>query len=302
MSKVFLKDLTKKPSGAIFLSGNGTNAEKILQHFQSPSIIRHWIPRVLVTDRPVSSRAGIIAEKYGLPLIEHGLAAFYRQHGLEKTTLATEEGRRIRRLWTTALLEKLQKYHVDFGILAGFVSLTNIAAALPCLNVHPGDLTYEKEGRRYLTGLHTIPVERAILEGLPFLRSSVILVKPFSGRPEDVDAGHILGISEKMPLDLQGHSVRELLEIFHSRTRGHIHGANNDLLSELANYNQERLKSAGDHVIYPEVIDDFAGNRFSESDSGTLLYDGEPVKTVEYRADGRRVPMKLDVSGTRRKS
>ena len=292
MSKVFLKDSAKKPSGAIFLSGSGTNAEKILAQFQQPGIIRHWVPQVLVTDRPKSSRAGIIAEKYHLPLIEHGIAAFYRRHGLSRVTVATEEGRRVRELWSAALLEKLRHCNVDFVILAGFVSLTNIAAALPCLNVHPGDLTYEKDGRRYLTGLHTVPVELAILEGIPWLRSSVILVKPFSGNPDEVDSGHILGISEKMRLDLRGHSVEELRGIFRARTKGHVHGANQDLLSELANYNQERLKSAGDHVVYPEVIDDFARNRFTESEDGKLQYDGETVKTVEYRSGGTRFPIK----------
>lgn len=292
MDKVFLKDLTKKPSGAIFLSGSGTNAETILSQFHQPGIIRHWTPQVLVTDRPKTSRAGVIAEKYHLPLIEHGIAAFYREHGLSRVTVATEEGRRVRELWTAALLEKLQDYKVDFVVLAGFVSLTNIAAALPCLNVHPGDLTYEKEGRRYLVGLHTVPVERAILEGISYLRSSVILVKPFSGNPDEVDSGHILGISEKMPLDLKGHSVDELRGIFRSRTHGHIHGANHDLLSELANYNQERLKFVGDHTIYPEVIDDFARNRFTESKDGLLLFDGEKVKTVEYRPDGSRFLVK----------
>ncbi|MBQ9336156.1 MAG: hypothetical protein IJS14_02515 [Lentisphaeria bacterium] len=280
------------PSGAIFLSGSGTNAEKILSQFGDPAFHRGWVPKVLVTDRPKTSRARIIAEKYGLPLIEHGLAAFYRQHGLDSVSLATEEGRRVRDLWTAALREKLAEYRIDFGILAGFVSLTNLAASLPCLNVHPGDLTYRKDGRRYLTGLHTIPVELAILEGLDHLRCSVILVRPFSGNPDEVDSGHILGISDKVPLDLQGHSPEELRTIFRNRKHAHIHGANRDLLFDLANHNQERLKFAGDHAVYPEVIDDFARGRFTEADDGGLLYDGEPVETVEYHADGTRTPLK----------
>ena len=180
MSKVFLKVSEKMPSAAIFLSGTGTNVEKILSPFRNRGRIRHWLPKVLVTDRPRTSRAGIIAQQYGLPLIEHGIAAFYREHGLDKVTVATEEGRRVRQLWTDALIEKLQPHQVDFGILSGFITLTNIAAVLPCLNVHPGDLTYLKDGRRHLTGLHTVPVELAILEGLPWLRSSVILVRAFS--------------------------------------------------------------------------------------------------------------------------
>lgn len=293
MSKFFLKKFKEKPRAAIFLSGNGSDTEKILSDFAEHKAYRHWTPELLVTDRPKTSRAAAIAEKYGLPLVEHGIAAFYRSHGSEKVTVATPEGRRIRELWTAALLEKLRPFDLDFAILAGFITLTNIAAVLPCLNVHPGDLTYEKDGRRLLTGLHTIPVELAILEGLDYLRCSVILVQPFSGKADEVDSGHILGISEKMPLDLQGHSLEELRSIFRSRTHGHFHGANRDLLFDLANYNQERLKPSGDHVVYHRVIDDFAAGSFSESDSGALLYQGNPVKTVEYRADGTCVPIPL---------
>ena len=293
MSKVFIKVLKKKPEAAIFLSGNGSDTEKILSDFADHKDERHWIPKLLVTDRPKTSRARVIAEKFGLPLIEHGIAAFYRSHGSSHVTVATPEGRRIRELWTESLLEKLRPYDLDFAVLAGFITLTNIAAVLPCLNVHPGDLTYEKDGRRLLTGLHTVPVELAILEGLDHLRCSVILVRPFSGKADEVDSGHILGISEKMPLDLKGHSLEELRAVFRSRTHGHFHGANRDLLFDLANYNQERLKSAGDHIVYHRVIDDFAAGLFSESGSGALLYRGQPVKTLEYRTDGSILPIPL---------
>jgi len=293
MSKVFLKVSQKKPSGAIFLSGTGTNAEKILMHVRENAADSPWLPKALVTDRPKTCRAREIARAFGLPLIEHGLVAFYRAHGQDRVTVATAEGRRLRDLWTAELLEKLRPFELDFGILAGFAALTNIAAAMPCLNVHPGDLTYEKDGRRYLTGLHTVPVELAILEGLGHLRCSVILVKPFSGRADEVDSGHILGISEKVPLDLEGHTLEELRTVFRNRTHGHVHGANRDLLFDLANRNQERLKFAGDHAVYPEVIDDFARNFFAESDDGVLLYRGQPVRTVEYLGTGVRVPVPL---------
>lgn len=293
MSKVFLKVLKKMPAAAIFLSGNGSDTEKILSDYAVHKAERHWIPRLLVTDRPKTSRAREIAERYGLPLVEHGIAAFYRSHGSSHVTVATPEGRRIRELWTASLLEKLRPYQLDFVILAGFVSLSNIAAVLPCLNVHPGDLTYEKNGKRLLTGLHTVPVELAILEGLDHLRCSVILVRPFSGKADEVDSGHILGISEKMPLDLKGHTPEELRGLFNQRTHGHFHGANHDLLAELAGFNQERLKTAGDHVVYHRVIDDFAAGLFGESDSGALLYRDMPVKTVEYRNDGSCIPVPL---------
>ena len=82
MSKFFIKKTEKKPRAAIFLSGNGSDTEKILSDFTEHKEQRHWIPAVLVTDRPKTSRAAEIAGKYGLPLVEHGIAAFYRSHGL----------------------------------------------------------------------------------------------------------------------------------------------------------------------------------------------------------------------------
>ncbi len=292
MSKVFLKDSENRPSGAVFLSGSGTNAEKILEDMQENGSRLHWTPKVLVTDRPKTSRAREIAARFGLPLIEHGIAAFYRAHGMEHVTLANEEGQRIRELWTDELRRKLEPYAVDFGILAGFVPLTNLAASLPCLNVHPGDLTYLKNGRRWLVGLHSLPVERAILEGQTSLRSSVILVRPYSASAkDDVDNGPLLGISAPMKLDLQGHSLTELQEIFRQRQGN---GVPHDLLSDLASHNQELLKHAGDHVVYPAAIDDFAQGCFAEDDNGGLLFREnrhaafQPICTVEYSAGGTK--------------
>lgn len=95
-----------------------------------------------------------------------------------------------------ALRELVLPWKIDFGVLAGFVPLCNITADLPCLNVHPGDLTVETDGRRILAGLHFKPVETAILAGHPALRSSVILAQPFEGSGEaEMDSGPVLGVS-----------------------------------------------------------------------------------------------------------
>lgn len=294
MSKVFLKVLRKKPSGAIFMSGSGTNAEKILDLHLRLGGHSAWRPALIVTDRPKSSRAAEIAAKYKLPLVEHGIASFYREHGLDSVTLATEEGRRLRELWTLELRAKIAPFRIDFGILAGFVTLTNLAAELPCLNVHPGDLTYEKNGRRHLVGLHSIPLELAILEGLGTLRSSVILVQPYTPGAAEMDSGHVLGISEPVPVDLRGHSLEELRTIFAARKNDHRHGANSDLLYELAEINQENLKERGDWTLYPRVVEDFARGCFAEDEDGSLLWRENPdhsfvrVKTVEYGVGGCR--------------
>ena len=294
MANVFLKVGKKTPKGAIFLSGSGTNAEKLLENsFRNGSTVHSsWEPSVLVTDRPKTSRAREIAKKYGLPLVEAGILDFYKSRGMEKVNLATEKARQIREEWTDLLREKLLPYEIDFGLLAGFVPLCNIVRDFPCLNVHPGDLTYEENGVRTFAGLHSVGVELAMLKGGGFLRSSVILVQPFSGAGGGMDSGHILGISGKAETIYEGHSAAELQEIFDKREGPHLHGRHHDLLFSLAEKNQAMLKEKGDWIVYPSVTEDFAKGCFAEADDGSLLYRKDPaspyqkIRTVEYTPDG----------------
>ena len=294
MPNVFLKEGKNRPGAAIFLSGSGTNVEKLLSHVLS-SPDPAYTPKVLVTDRPKSSRAGEIAGKFSLPLVEHGILDFYRAHGEEKVSLATEKGRMIRDLWTDALREKLSPYEIDFGLLAGFVPMSNIVGDFPCLNVHPGDLTITNEkGERIFVGLHTVPVENALLSGIGYLRSSVIVVKPYSDPGSSVDSGFLLGISGKVPYDLEGHKLEELEEISSKRQHPHVHGANKDLLSELARKNQDLLKEKGDWIIYAPIADDFASGLFAYE--GDLLYyrkdKNSPyrkIRTIEYTSKGKEI-------------
>ena len=192
----------KIPHGAIFMSGNGSNAEKVLD-FHKKTLAK-WLPVAIITDDSERSRASEIATQYNLPLIELSIRKFYRQYGEDKVSLASENGRRIRELWTAALREKIAPFNVDFGILAGFMPLSNITGDFPCLNVHPGDLTVERDGRRLFVGLHAVPTELAIINNFKTIRSSVIIAQPYTGQGGEMDSGPILGISPELELDLQG--------------------------------------------------------------------------------------------------
>ena len=280
MPNVFLKEGKNPPRAAIFLSGTGTNVENLLKnHFSGSS--GTYTPAVIITDRPKTSNAKKIAEKYSIDFIDHGILDFYKAHGMEKATIATKEGRRIRELWTDALREKLAPYHIDFGILAGFVSMSNIAGDFPCLNVHPGDLTVtDEKGERLFVGLHSIPVENTILSGIGYLRSSVLIVRPYSDPANGVDSGFLLGISGKVPYDLENCTLEELREIFRKRTGSRCHGANKDRLFSLAMKNQEKLKKEGDWIIYPPTINDFA--------SGCFGYEGDDL----YYRENKNAPFR----------
>jgi folate-dependent phosphoribosylglycinamide formyltransferase PurN len=282
--KLFL-ETEKSPKVAIFMSGTGTNAEKVLENRDTEA----WQPAVIVTDAPEQSRAAEIAANFSLPLVALDIRKFYREHGETKVSLKTARGREIRELWTTELRRLLSEYQIDFAILAGFVPLTNITADFPCLNVHPGDLTVETADGRLLVGLHAIPVEIAILHGHDALRSSVIIAQAYSGVGGEMDSGPILGISSAVPLDLQGHELNELTIVAEARSKTRPIGGYKDILAEIADHNLDRLKRFGDWTVLPGVVNDFAAGNFAMADDGSLKFcvngNWQKITTVEYGDD-----------------
>ncbi len=266
------------------MSGSGTNAEKVLD-FQKKTSAK-WLPAVIITDDPERSRAAEIAKAYALPLLEFSIRDFYRRHGEDKISLASENGRRIRALWTEALREKIVPFDIDFGILAGFMPLSNITGDFPCLNVHPGDLTVERDGQRLFVGLHAVPTELAIINDFKTIRSSVIIAQPYTGQGGEMDSGPILGISPELELDLQTFTHAQLLEIYNSRPARKPISGWKDALSKIAVANQERLKEKGDWIVFPQVVNDFAAGKFA-IENGDLYFQKESgwekVKTIEYK-------------------
>jgi folate-dependent phosphoribosylglycinamide formyltransferase PurN len=288
-------DISGIPAVAIFMSGSGSNAEKLLESVKTAENPR-WKPAVIVTDAPEQSRAVEIADAYNLPLVALDIRKFYRERGESRISLATERGREIREEWTNELRKLIEPYNISFGVLAGFVPLSNITSDFPCLNVHPGDLTVEKDGRRLLVGLHTIPVELAILEGLSSMRSSVIIAQTYTGAGGEMDSGPILGVSAPVKIDFKGHSLQKLKEIAQKRDSKRPVGGYKDLLEEIADYNQGLLKENGDWVVFPPVVDDFAAGNFGLDEDGCLHYlsggGWEKVKTVVYDQTNRE-PVKF---------
>jgi folate-dependent phosphoribosylglycinamide formyltransferase PurN len=275
---------------AILLSGSGSNAERVLERVRAEAAAPCEVV-VLVTDAPETSRARELGRRFELPVVEHDIRRFYADHGEARVSIATPRGRELRERWTDGLRSRLAPQRLDFAVFAGFVPLTNLTSDLLCLNVHPGDLTYRKAGRRYLVGLHTVPIERAISEGLGSLRSSVIQALPYSAG-EDMDNGPILGLSDAVPVDLQGAALEELAKLAQARPERRPKEGYGDRLELLAKVNQERLKVNGDWLILPPVVLDVAAGRFGTDAAGGLYFRPEaewlPVETVVYTRDGRR--------------
>ena len=283
-------DGSSVPSAIIFMSGSGTNAEKLLE---SPDHGKLWKCSAIVTDRVKGCRAKEIAEKFRIPYILYDIFQFYKDHGLETISVATERGLEVRNLWTDALREKIADVPHDFGLLAGFVPLSNIVGDFPCLNVHPGDLTIERNGVRILAGLHSGPVETAILEGYPALRSSVIIATPYIPGEKNVDSGFVLGVSAPVAIEFpEGVTLENLQECKKARVKGR-----DDLLGRIADEHIDRLKEGGDWKLFPAVTKAFTQGRYAYNEQNQLLWkcdDGifRAVKTVKFE-DGEMNPVFL---------
>lgn len=284
----------EKPQIGIFLSGSGTNAERVLEYLDGLSSCP-LIVKALVTDAPETSRAKEIGERFGIPVVACDIRAFYAAHGEKRVSIATPRGQEVRKLWTDELRKLIAPYAFDFAIFAGFVPLTNLTEDFPCLNVHPGDLTYLEQGRRILVGLHTLPVERAILAGLPHLRSSVIVAQGYTGRGGEMDSGPVLGISGDVPIDMAGHTVDELLENQRRRPLVRPKGGFGDALESVAQANLSELKTHGDWVVLPKVVVDYAEGRYALDEQQNLYYRiGEKwhrINTVIHYENGQKEPM-----------
>ncbi|QSH42010.1 hypothetical protein P0136_05060 [Lentisphaerota bacterium ZTH] len=275
-----------KPRAAIFLSGSGTNAERLLE---SHTVESSWQPVLIVTDRPKTSRAFEIGDRFKLPVVACGIKDFYSRHGEEKVTLFTKRGRELREMWTDELRLEIKPYEIDFIVLAGFVPLSNITSDFPCLNIHPGDLTVIEDGHRLLVGLHTVPIEEALVRGHSCLRSSVIMARPYTGRGDDMDSGTILGISAPVNAHYGKYTPPYLREVRKKRMHNK-HKKTGDALEALALKNLDILKESGDWVVLPGVVEDFAADRFGLYKNQLVFRTASgwrPVKTVEYTETSR---------------
>ncbi|MBQ9501930.1 MAG: hypothetical protein IJU70_07230 [Lentisphaeria bacterium] len=294
MKKLFPEHNEKTPARtAVLLSGGGSNAEALLRYCGGGD--RAFAVKVLVTDDP-RSRASEIARGFGLPAVLLDLRAFYAEHGENSIRLDSPVRRELRAAWSGQLRRELAGYGIELVLFAGFIPMTNLAAELPCLNVHPGDLTaVSPDGRRIFAGLHCKPVEDALCRGEKTLRSSVILAQPYSGDGRnDMDSGPVIGVSPEIPVEIAPDTPETLSALRAART-----GRPDDRLRRLAASHIEKMKRLGDHVIFSPAAEDFSRGRFALDDGGGLLYDcgGQwvSVLSVEYSKDGAKpIPNRKD--------
>ena len=109
-----------------------------------------------------------------------------------------------------------------------------------------------------------------------------------------MDAGPLLGISAPMPMEVSPSQLAEFQALASARPAKRPVGGYHDALEEFASAQQERLKVAGDWVVFYPVVRDFASDRFYYDDTtGQLHFRAStghfhPIETVQYAADGSR--------------
>ncbi len=235
-----------------FISGSGTNLVHIIEHqYELQGRVGRLVYEVVLifTDNK-DSRAEKISSKYKIPYICRDINDFYQGRGHEnKRDLS------LRPEFDLGTVEDIREYRVDVIVLAGYMSIVTepLLNAYPgrIFNVHPADLSIKTaEGRRRFTGLQA--VKDAILTGEKELRASTHVVR------EKVDYGEIILISRPIPVEVPS-----------DFTLDELGGPENaQLLLQLVSEHQDRLKAAGDWVIYPKTLELFSTGKIRFDEGG----------------------------------
>ncbi|MFA5869261.1 MAG: formyltransferase family protein [Candidatus Bathyarchaeia archaeon] len=247
---------------ACFMSGSGTNAEKIIERSQRHGssyrvelIFTDVKDDALDREGKKACRALDIAREHGIAYECVDIMDFYRSRGH-----SSKKDLNLRPHFDRQVVAAIEKHRVDLIALAGYMSITT----RPLLdgydgriiNVHPADLTVMEGGERKYVGIHT--VRDAILSGERVIRATTHVVR------ERVDNGEILVLSKPVAVRLPPGATLERL------------GGDKELLRAVVEEHQDRLKREGDWVVYPLTVQMVGGGRFA-LENGVVYLDGHPV-------------------------
>jgi len=240
---------------AAFMSGSGTNIVKLLEKQKELKVREGSAPFEVVfifSDRSDGAcRGEKIALENGLPYFSYDIRMFHKQRGLKRTVL-TPEGLSARKEFDQMAAHLLCTFTIDVIALGGYMSYTTLS---PCINVHPADLSIlTAQGKRKYTGDRA--VLDAILAGEKTLRASTLWTDA------SVDTGPLLLLSAPLKVELP-----EPLEKL---------AGNREKLLQTATEHQQRLKEAGDWLIFPLTVEMVARSRLALDEKKQLHVDGEP--------------------------
>ena len=232
---------------AAFMSGSGTNIRRLLER-GSP----HLEVAFIFSDRMDEHCKGPqIARQYGLPFFAHDIRSFHRLNQL-KRTVTTPEGLAARRRFDQVAARLVEAFAVDIIALGGYMSFLTLDTGV---NVHPADLSLvDEDGRRTFVGDNA--VYDAIWAGQSQLRASTLWID------QGVDSGPLMMVSDPIAVELPA----PLGELKQEPAR----------LMDIANQHQERLKEAGDWVVFPLTLELIAQGRLGLDEDNVVTLDGQP--------------------------
>ncbi len=239
-----------------FMSGSGTNLVKLWERGQELAASGERPPFELVfifSDRSDGkSRGEEIARRAGIPYFSYDIRRFHELKGAARS-VRTETGMALRREFDRVAGRLVGAFGVDLIALGGYMSFLTLER---CVNVHPADLSLvDERGDRRFVGDDA--VLDAILAGEKELRSSTIWTDL------GVDSGPLLMLSPPLAVDLPA-PLEELK-------------ADPKRLRQVADEHQERLKQAGDWLVFPATVEAIARGRLALDDKGNVFADGRPA-------------------------
>ncbi|MBW2261915.1 MAG: formyl transferase [Deltaproteobacteria bacterium] len=233
-----------------FMSGSGTNLRRILEYEGELEAEGGCPFRVVVIfSDSCNSNAVKIGEDFDRPVITRDITAYYRVRGRKKKDLTIRPG------FDEATVRALQPWKISVLAFAGYMSIASpiLTTTYVGVNVHPADLSIKEHGHRKYVGDHA--VRDAILAGEKTISATTHLVS------DEVDGGRLLMISR--PVQVRVPPGADLGDA--------------SLLARVEIENQDRLKEAGDWVVFPETLRYMAEGRYTVGEQGRLFLDGEAI-------------------------
>lgn len=182
-----------------YCSGSGNTLWKVLELQKEMEQTFEGCPfevAGIFSDNP-NSKAVETAIKENIPYKAIDIKEYYKQAG------APLKDREVRAKYDKEAYELIKEFNADIIILSGYVwAITDIIVDnYLVINVHPGDLSVMRDGKRLLAGHNGI--QAAFDANMDYICSASHIVN------NNIDAGPILIISEKVPVDYTLHDNNE---------------------------------------------------------------------------------------------
>lgn len=280
---------------AIFMSGSGSNAKKIIEKYlkQRNEGMAFFKPLLIFTDNPDSNALKISCDEYKeegfmINLHCHPIKEFYKRKGYDDLKSID-----VRAEYDKDQHDTLKDYGIDVIALAGYdwVVTPILCDNFLTVNVHPGDLRvkfpeeHKNAGKRRYIGLGWVPSAKAIINGEEKVYTSVHLVT------SELDGGQLLAVSAPQKVQEEVRSLEDRTVLLgEAKNISDIskYIRNNPDMNDEELYKrfpicrfakdcQERLKIHGDWIVFPEVITYLAQGRYSKDEKGGIYFDGKAI-------------------------